>query len=116
MNDASHEEHAREIDERMARGEEFVGLVPATVKASASPRAVFSVRLATAELKLISRAAKQRGTPVSDFVRTAALAAAIGDLNLDAAEDSIALGDLKMRLDSLSEAIGERLTRTGTDG
>ena len=75
---------AREIDRLKDSGREFDGLRRVQAQVAKVPRAVFSLRLAPAELEEIANAATELGLPVSDFVRSAALSAARGkDLQIE---------------------------------
>ena len=114
MREQSYEEMAHEVDDRMARGEEFEDLVPVKAKLAKNPRAVFSVRLSPAELIEITKAARKRGTAVSNFMRLASLAAAREEIDVDVAAEEIGLDELRTRLNAASESISKRLSRAAT--
>jgi len=95
---------AREYDEIKARGEELENLVPVRARVSKTARAVFSLRLAPAELNKITAAAQRRGLSISDFIRTASLAAAHGGLDLALAEQAEALQALRDQVEAENAA------------
>jgi uncharacterized protein (DUF1778 family) len=96
-------ELAREIDELKDSGRELDGYIPVKARVSETPRAVFSLRLAPGELAEISKAAQERRSSVGDFVRSAALAAARGDIQT---EVSATIHELRSALSRLEEAYG----------
>jgi uncharacterized protein (DUF1778 family) len=78
-------ERAKYMDQFEGREDEL-DLVPVEARIRVNKdtaRAVFSLRLAPAELINISAAAKKKGMTISDFMRAAALAAASGELDAD---------------------------------
>jgi uncharacterized protein (DUF1778 family) len=100
-----YEEIARDYEARLKRGEELEDLVPVKALLKASPRAVFSLRLAPAELSAISTAAKRQGLNLSDFIRMAALAAAQGDLDLDVGQKATTLEEVREHVRALAESV-----------
>ncbi|HLF79745.1 MAG TPA: hypothetical protein VJB57_19865 [Dehalococcoidia bacterium] len=108
-------EAAREIDQRMEAGTEFDGLVPVKAKTPKSPRIVFSVSLSPAEFETISIAAGPR--KMGEFLRRAALAAAAGELSLDAAEQEVTVNEIQDRVHGLVDAVRKlRLPKRAASG
>jgi uncharacterized protein (DUF1778 family) len=86
----SDDELVAEYEKRIADGTDLVGLIP--VRSTPSPharRSVFSVRLGSEELALISGAAHKQGLSIGDFIREAAKRAATEVADLDAGEYSL---------------------------
>jgi uncharacterized protein (DUF1778 family) len=99
------EEIIRYYDRLRAEGRELEGLVPVKARVAKNPRAVYSVRMSSAELTEISEAAKQNDMTVSDFMRQASLAAAKGDLSLEAGKRATALHAVREKARELYEAV-----------
>jgi uncharacterized protein (DUF1778 family) len=105
----SYEEMIREAEEVKDTERELEGLVPVKARVAKPVRAVYSVRMSSAELTEISVAAKNRGLTVSDFMRRASLAAAQGELGLDAGKREADVLAVREKALELYEAV-ERLS------
>lgn len=101
----SYEEIVREAEAVKDTEQEVEGLVPVKARVSKSVRAVYSVRMSSPELTEVSRAARQRGLTVSDFMRQASLAAAHGELGLEAGRQEAALMAVREKARELYEAV-----------
>ena len=101
----SYEEMVREAEAVKDTEREIEGLVPVKARVSRPVRAVYSVRMNSAELTEISEAAKQNDMTVSDFMRQASLAAAKGELSLDAGKRATALHAVREKARELYEAV-----------
>jgi uncharacterized protein (DUF1778 family) len=66
---------------------------------------VFATPFSSEEISIISRAAKERNTAISEFIRTAALAAAAGQLDLKDADRVVAIQDAQAKARELAEAL-----------
>jgi hypothetical protein len=104
----SEEETIRHYEELRRQGKELDNLVP--VKARVSPDAgiVFSIRFSGDEFRKIEDKAKEKRMKVSAFIRTAALSAAVGDLDLKAGEHQSTVQDVRKKARELAKSV-ERL-------
>jgi hypothetical protein len=105
----SYEEIANEYDKMKEAGTELDNLVPVKARVAKDLRAVFSFRLSPAELTEIAAAARSRKRSISDFIRTAALAASRDELDLGAGDQAAALLEVRQKTRELSESVS-RLT------
>ena len=102
MTKQTEEEFIAEMDRRMAEGTEMEDLVPVrNVSTVKEARVVFAVRLSGAEMDAISTAAKSQGRTIGDFMRTASLAAAAGEISPDAADRAAAAAQVRDQLREL---------------
>jgi uncharacterized protein (DUF1778 family) len=101
------EEIIAEYDKLIAEGREMEGLVPVKAGVAKPVRAVYSVRMSSQELTEISKAAKQRGMTVSDFMRQASLSAAQGALDLEQGRRATALLAVREKAEELYRAVEE---------
>ena len=88
-NDDSHDDELTPVKSRVAKP---IGLV-------------YSTRYSADEISLIREAAKKQGLAPSTFIRASALAAASGELNLDAAKRVEALQEAKTKARELAQAL-----------
>src|SRR3989304_895204 len=100
-----YEEVANQSETLRKRGDDLQNLTRVPARVAKRPRAVFSLRLASGELSLISAAAKRRGMNLSDFVREAALSAAAGTLDLQIGQRARALQDVREHVRALAETM-----------
>lgn len=110
----SYEEMVREAEAVKDTERELEGLVPVKARVAKNPRAVYSVRLSFPELTEISEAAKQNDLTVSDFMRQASLAAAKGELSLEAGRRATALHAVREKARELYEAVETLDAAAGT--
>jgi uncharacterized protein (DUF1778 family) len=101
----AYDEMAREAERLRKDQTELEGLTPVEARVARKPRAVFSLRLAPSELSRIAKAAKARGTSISDFVRLSALAAADGRLDVSSAERFSAIDKIRSHSADLQAAV-----------
>ena len=99
------QELAKHYDDLFAQGKELEGLVPVAMKVSPNPDTIYSTRYSRDEIALIRQAAKKQSITASAFIRTAALAAAAGQLNLAAGEKAAKLGKVRKQARELAEAV-----------
>ena len=107
MTNKSYEEMVREAEAVKDTEAEVDGLVPVKVRVAKPVRAVYSVRMSSQELTEISKAAKQRGMTVSDFMRQASLSAAQGALDLEHGRRATALLAVREKAEELYRAVEE---------
>ena len=102
------EEIAEYYEELKRHGKELDNLVP--VKAHVDPNfgIVYSVRFAQGDMAILDKKAKEKGMKLSAFIRSAALAAAAGDLDIEAGERQAALQDVRKKAQELAKSV-ERL-------
>jgi uncharacterized protein (DUF1778 family) len=103
----SYEEMVREAEVVKDTEAELEGLVPVKARVAKPVRAVYSVRMSSQELTEISKAAKQRGMTVSDFMRQASLSAAQGALDLEQGRRATALLAVREKAEELYRAVEE---------
>ena len=103
----SYEEMVREAESVKDTEAEIEGLVPVKARVAKPVRAVYSVRMTSQELTEISKAAKQRGMTVSDFMRQASLSAAQGALDLEQGRRATALLAVREKAEELYRAVEE---------
>jgi len=102
------EEWAQHFEDLKAQGRELEGLVPVAARVAKNPDTVYSTRYSKQEIALIRDAARKRGLTASAFIRSAALAAAAGELDLAAGDKAAALGEVREKARDLAAAV-ERL-------
>ena len=101
----NYKELVREAEAFKDTERELEGLVPVKARVAKPVRAVYSVRMSSAELTQISEAARRRGITVSDFMRQASLAAASSERGLDAGKQATALLAVREKARELYEAV-----------
>ena len=100
---------AKHYDELIAQGREGEGLVPVRARVKKGADVVYSTRYSRDEIALVREAAEKRGMTPTAFIRTAALAAAAGELNLGSADKASAVSDVQAKVQELVETV-DRLT------
>ncbi len=98
-----------EMDRIVAEGSEAEHFKPARVRVSRNLRVVYTVRLSPDELERFSAAAAERSMTVSDFLRSSAQAAILGDVDL---ESAAAWLEIRQKVDELNDAV-TRLSQAG---
>lgn len=78
----TYEDIRREYEAKKRAGTEFEGLVPVKARVGKDVRVVFSIRLSPTELDRITVASRAAEKDISDFIRSAALTAAAGDIDI----------------------------------
>ncbi len=101
------DELVREAESVKDTGKELVGLTRVRARVAKDPKMVRTVRMSDTEYKIVSDAAKARGTDVGDFLRTAALAAARGEQSLDVELIAKSWGETQVALSSFVEKLTE---------
>ena len=107
----SDDEIIAEIEKQIAEGTDLDGLIPVNSTAPKSPRAVFSIRLAPEELKKISKAARDSGVPIGDFIRAAASEAARREEKFNEEADEYTLAAFQKDFALLSRKLERSLAR-----
>jgi len=107
MTNKNYEEMVREAEAVKDTEAEIEGLVPVKARVAKPVRAVYSVRMSSQELTEISKAAKQRGMTVSDFMRQSSLSAAQGALDLEYGRRATALLAVREKAEELYRAVEE---------
>ena len=102
----SYEDLIREAEEYKDTEQELEGLVPVKARVDPNFGVVYSLRMSRQEMTQVSLAAEKRGMKLSVFLRTAALAAACGDLDLDEGVRAEALQQIRAKAREIEEAVG----------
>ena len=89
--------------------EELTGLIPVKARVAKERKTVRSVRMSPSEYKVIWEAAQAKGLETGEFIRTAALAAARGELNIDITQ----LGKTWVVAMASIQAFQEEMTQLG---
>jgi uncharacterized protein (DUF1778 family) len=99
------EEWAKHFDDLKAQGKELDGLVPVKARVAPNPDTIYSTRYSRDEIALIRDAAKKLGITASAFIRSAALAAASGELDLAGGERAVAVAEVRKKARDLAAAV-----------
>ena len=103
LHEMNEDERARYYEEHMDDETLFSKkALPLRPRRSTGPSTMFSLRMGGDELTKIAEAAKARGVTVSEFIRTASMAAVEDS---EGASRAIALGEAKAKAKELAEAL-----------
>jgi hypothetical protein len=100
-----YDEMVRKAESVKGTEAEVEGLVRVNATTPKDPRSVFSVQLHAGELGAIMEAAERRGMKTGAYIRSAALAAVAGDLDLDRAEKTKVRVEARRHLQELADLI-----------
>ncbi|MPZ48378.1 MAG: hypothetical protein GEU75_03540 [Dehalococcoidia bacterium] len=104
MMQESTDDIARRYDKMIEEKTEGESLVSIKARVKKNADVVYSTRYSKDEIALIRKAAQKRGLPPSAFIRTAALAAAAGELDLAAARKVAVVQEVQAKARDLAEA------------